>query len=67
MITEKSLHILAFLQLVETWDFLTTVAEAEACGQPIDVSIISPGCHINEEIRRVPDGESKSESVYANI
>ena len=48
-------------------DFLTTVSNAEAVGEPIDVSIVSPSCHINEEVRRVLNGEAKSESVHPNI
>lgn len=48
-------------------DFLTTVSNAEGAGQPINVFIISPGCHIDEEVRRVPEGESKSEPVYTNV
>lgn len=48
-------------------DFLTTVSNAEGAGQPINIFIISPGCHIDEEVRRVPDGESKSEPVYTNV
>lgn len=48
-------------------DFLTTVPNAEAVGEPVDVCIVSPRCHINEEVRRVLNGEAKSESVYTNI
>lgn len=62
--------ILSFcFKLVHTLrnDFLTTVSNAEGAGQPVNVSIISPGCHINEEVRRVPDGEPKSEPLYTNI
>lgn len=64
------LMILSFwFKLVHTLrnDFLTTVSNAEGAGQPVNVSIISPGCHINEEVRRVPDGEPKSEPLYTNI
>lgn len=48
-------------------EFLTTVSPAEGAGQPINVAIISPGCDIDEEVRRVPDGESKSEPLHTNI
>lgn len=43
------------------------MSNAEGAGQPVNVRIISPDCHIDEEFRRVPDGESKSEPVYTNI
>lgn len=48
-------------------DFLTTVSNTEAAGEQVDVSIVSPGCHIDEEVRRVLNCEAKSESVDTNI
>lgn len=48
-------------------DFLTTVSNAERAGQPVNVCVISPGCHIDEKVQRVPEGESKREPFCANI
>lgn len=48
-------------------DFLTTVSNTKAAGEQVDVSIVSPGCHIDEEVRRVLNCEAKSESVDTNI
>lgn len=30
--------------------FVTTVPNAEAVGEPVDIATASPGCHINEEV-----------------
>lgn len=48
-------------------DSLTTVSDAKAGGHPMDVYIVSPGCHIDEEVRWVSNGEAKSEPVYTSI
>lgn len=48
-------------------DFLTTVSNAEVAGQPDNVCIISPSCHIDKEVMRVPYGESKCEPFYTDI
>lgn len=45
----------------------TTVSSAEAVGEPVDVSVVSPSRHVNKEVRWVLNGEAKSESVYTNI
>ena len=55
------------LVLTSRNDFLTTLSNAKGAGQPVDVCIISPGCHIDKEVRWVPDGESKSEPLCTNI
>lgn len=48
-------------------DFLTTVPNVEAAGQPVDIGIISPSAHVDEEVRRVFNSEAKGESVHTYI
>lgn len=46
---------------------LTTVSNTKAVGEPVDISIISPGRNIDEEISWVSYGEAKRESVYLSV
>lgn len=51
-IKQKNVYI--FFKASGTWSvtsFLTTVSSAKAVGEPDDVSIVSPGRHINEVVR----------------
>lgn len=65
---KKYMYIFAkFSRIFKAGDLLTTVSNAEAVGEPDDVRIVSPGCHINEEVRWVLNGEAESESIYTNI
>lgn len=47
----KPTNVRVFLRLGEPREsLLTAVSDAEAVGEPVDVSIVSPGRHVNEEV-----------------
>lgn len=45
----------------------TAITNPEVIGKTVNVSLISPGGHIYEEVRRVFYGEAKGESLNIRI